>query len=171
MSHRRIVHLDLDAFFCSVEELLRPELRGKAIIVGADPKGRGVVAAASYPARSYGVHSAMPISQAARLCPHAAFLPARHGEYQRWSRRVMDLLGEYTPLVEPISIDEAFLDLTGTELLWGSCEALAARIQGRIRDELGLPSSIGLASTKLIAKVHNIDMVPHGPYTAITLTK
>lgn len=150
---RSIIHVDLDAFFCSVEELLEPAIRGKAIIVGADPHGRGVVAAASYEARRYGVHSAMPIGQAARLCPDGVFLRPRHGLYSEYSHKVMTLLEEYTPLVEQVSIDEAFMDVTGSQLLFGSAEDIGHAIQRRILDELGLPCTVGIAANKLVAKV------------------
>lgn len=162
MGYRQIIHLDLDAFFCSVEELLNPEIRGKRIIVGGDPRGRGVVSAASYAARQYGVHSAMPLREAARLCPDAIFLPTRHREYRHQSRQVMAILREYTPLVEPISIDEAFLDVSGSELLWGPSQRLAREIQRRIQDELNLPASIGLATSKLVAKIASDHGKPKG---------
>ncbi len=162
MGHRQIIHLDLDAFFSSVEELLNPEIRGKEVIVGGDPRGRGVVSAASYAARRYGVHSAMPLREAARLCPDAIFLPVRHREYRRRSRQVMAILREYTPLVEPVSIDEAFLDITGGELLWGPPRELAREIPRRIQGELGLPDSIGLATSKLVAKIASDHGKPEG---------
>ncbi len=150
---RSIIHVDLDAFFCSVEELLDPAIRGKAIIVGADPHGRGVVAAASYEARRYGVHSALPIGRAARLCPQAVFLRPRHKLYSEYSHQVMALLEEYTPLVEQVSIDEAFMDVTGSRLLFGPAEEIGHAIQRRILDELGLPCTVGIATNKLVAKV------------------
>jgi DNA polymerase-4 len=152
-AHRSIIHVDLDAFFCSVEELLDPSIRGLPIIVGADPRGRGVVAAASYAVRRYGVHSAMPIGRAARLCPHAIFLRPRHEVYGEYSRKVMVLLGGYTPLVEQISIDEAFLDVTGSRELFGSAEDIGHTIQRRVQEELGLPCTVGIAANKLAAKV------------------
>jgi DNA polymerase-4 len=152
-SARWILHVDLDAFFASVEELLRPELRGLPLIVGGRPESRGVVAAASYAVRAYGVRSAMPMAQALRLCPQAVVVPPRHGVYGQHSRRVMAILHEYTPVVEQISIDEAFLDLTGTERLWGPVEGVARTIQRRIADECGLPASLGAASSRLVAKI------------------
>lgn len=160
--YRRIIHVDLDAFFCSVEELLDPSIRGKPIVVGADPLGRGVVAAASYAARTYSVHSAMPIGHAARLCPHAVFLRPRHAVYAEHSRRVMALLGEYTPLIEQISIDEAFLDVTGSEGLFGSVEDIGHAIQRRVQDELGLPCTVGIAANKLVAKIASESGKPRG---------
>lgn len=159
---RTIVHLDLDAFFASVEELLDPSIAGKPIIVGGSPEARGVVSSASYAARAYGVRSAMPTSQALRLCPQAILLPGHRSEYSRYSRRVMRILREYTPLVEPISIDEAFLDVTGTELRWGPPDALARTIQERIQRELGLSASVGVASNKLVAKIASGLRKPRG---------
>ncbi|MBI4317019.1 MAG: DNA polymerase IV [Chloroflexi bacterium] len=159
---RRIIHIDLDAFFCSVEELLDPAIRGKPIIVGADPKGRGVVAAASYAARRYGVHSAMPIGHAARLCPNAVFLRPRHDLYAEYSHRLMAVLREYTDLVEPISIDEAFLDVTGCQRLFGRAEDIGRAIQRRVQEEIGLPCSVGIATNKLVAKIASDSGKPNG---------
>lgn len=152
-SERSIIHVDLDAFFASVEEILDPSLRGKAIIVGGDPARRGVVSSASYPARAYGVRSAMPMAQALRLCPHAIVITPRHHEYSRRSRAVMAILGEITPIVEPLSIDEAFLDVTGCERLWGAPLETARLIQRRILREQQLPCSLGIASNKMVAKI------------------
>jgi DNA polymerase-4 len=159
---RSIIHLDLDAFFASVEELLNPSIAGLPIVVGGSPEGRGVVSSASYAARAYGIHSAMPMSQALRLCPQAI---VRHGhgrEYSSYSRRVMAILDQYTPLLEPISIDEAFLDVTGCEELFGPADVLAHRLQERILAELGLPSSLGVASNKLVAKIASGLAKPRG---------
>ena len=150
---RSIIHLDLDAFFASVEELLDPSIAGLPILVGGSPEGRGVVSSASYAARAYGVHSAMPMSQALRLCPQATVRHGHHREYSSYSRRVMAILDGYTPLLEQISIDEAFLDVTGCEELFGPADVLAHRLQERILAELGLPSSLGVASNKLVAKI------------------
>ena len=108
-----ILHVDLDAFFAAVEQRDRPELRGRPVIVGGDPRARGVVSAASYEARAFGVHSAMPLRTAAALCPDGAFLPVDGAKYRRESRRVMEILGRFTPLLEQVSIDEAFLDVAG----------------------------------------------------------
>lgn len=152
-ARRWIIHVDLDAFFASVEEILDPSLRGKAIIVGGDPAQRGVVSSASYPARACGVHSAMPMAQALRLCPHAVVITPRHDEYGRRSRAVMAILREFTPAVEPLSIDEAFVDVTGCERLWGPPLDVARLIQRRILGEQGLPCSLGIATTKLVAKI------------------
>jgi DNA polymerase-4 len=169
MARRYILHLDFDAFFASVEEILDPSLRGKPVIVGAPPEQRGVVASASYAARAFGVRSAMPTAQALRLCPQAIVLPPRHKVYQEYSARMMAILSEYTPLVEPLSLDEAFLDVTGCEARWGSPEELAHELQERLRVELGLTASIGLASNKLVAKIasglekpQGFVVVPHG---------
>ncbi|MHB1293625.1 MAG: DNA polymerase IV [Anaerolineae bacterium] len=150
---RWIIHVDLDAFFASVEELLCPELAGKAIIVGGDPQGRSVVSSASYPARAWGVHSAMPVAQALRLCPHAVRVPPRHHTYGEYSERVMDILRAYTPAVEQISIDEAFLDVTGCEGLWGPPREIGRRIQQQVKEQVRLPVSLGIATTKLVAKI------------------
>ncbi len=149
---RKILHLDLDAFFCAVEEQLNPELRGKAIAVGGQPGQRGVVASASYPARKYGVRSAMPMSQAVRLCPHLIVLSQHRGDYSKRSREVMAVLRDTAPDVEPLSIDEAFLDVT---ILPAKIEEIARRLQARINDELGLPCSLGGATNKLVAKTAN----------------
>ena len=153
---RSIIHLDMDAFFASVEQLDHAEFRGKPVVVGADPKGgagRGVVAACSYEARPFGIRSAMPISQAYRLCPTAVFVRPRHDRYAEMSERIFAILREYTDLVEPLSIDEAFLDLTASQRLFGPAEAIGRTLKARIRSELGLVASIGLAPNKFLAKV------------------
>lgn len=159
---RWILHLDLDAFFASVEELLNPDLRGKPIIVGGSPEHRGVVSSASYPARKFGVRSAMPTGRALRLCPDAILVTPRHNLYGKYSDRVMDILREYSPLVEQVSIDEAFVDLTGCERLWGPIPDLARRIQQRVQDEVELSASVGLASCKLVAKIASDLRKPRG---------
>lgn len=147
---RTILHIDFDAFFCAVEEKRDPSLRGKAFAVGGQPEERGVVASCSYAARKFGVRSAMPMSQALRLCPNLIIVPARHGRYGEVSEQAMAYLRNMTTLVEQISIDEAFLDITD---LPDSPEQLARRLQMHIRDEFSLPSSIGIASNKLVAKI------------------
>ena len=147
---RTILHLDLDAFFCAVEELRDPSLRGKPFAVGGRPDQRGVVASCSYAARGFGVHSAMPMSQALRLCPELMVISHSHGEYGKMSDKVMERLGDLSPLVEQISIDEAFVDISD---LREDPMTVAHRIQGRINDELGLPCSIGIATNKLLAKI------------------
>ena len=149
---RKILHLDLDAFFCAVEELLNPDLRGKAIAVGGQPGARGVVASASYPARQFGVRSAMPMSQAVRLCPDLIILSQHRGQYIEYSRAVMMILRDTAPDVEPLSIDEAFLDVT---ILPDPIELVARSLQARISSELNLPCSLGGASNKLVAKTAN----------------
>ena len=148
-----IFHLDLDAFFISVERILDPSLEGKPVIVGSDPKGRGVVAACSYEAREYGLHSAMPIRKAYQLCPHGIYIRGHYEEYVRFSRAVKKLLEKYFPVVEQISIDEFYLDFTGCERIYGHPYFFASRIQTEIKHELGLPCSIGIASNKFVAKV------------------
>jgi DNA polymerase-4 len=150
---RAIAHVDMDAFYAAIEQRDRSELRGKPVIVGADPKGRGVVSAASYEARTFGVRSAMPISRAARLCPHAAFLPVDMAKYRRVSLEVMAILADFSPLVEPVSVDEAFVDLTGSATLFGSPLDAVRRIKRRILDETGLTASAGLGTNKFVAKV------------------
>ncbi len=149
---RTILHLDLDAFFCAVEEQHNPDLAGIPFAVGGSPDQRGVVAACSYAARQFGIHSAMPMSQAVRLCPDLVIVSHRRGEYSRYSKAVMDLLHETTPVIEQLSIDEAFLDVTGRP---ESGEALARKLQKAIRDEFKLPCSFGVATNKLVAKIAN----------------
>ncbi len=163
MSRPTILHVDLDAFFAAVEQRDRPELRGKPVIVGGgDPTARGVVSAASYEARRYGVHSAMPLRTAYALCPHGIFVPVDGRRYQLASREVMAILRRFTPLVEPISIDEAFLDVTASRALFGDGPAIAATIKVTIRDEVGLTASVGVAATKLVAKVASDLRKPDG---------
>ena len=159
---RSIVHVDMDAFYASVEQRDRPELRGRPVIVGADPKGRGVVSAASYEARVFGVRSAMPIGKAARLCPDGVFLPVDMDKYAGASRQIMGMLGDFSPLVEPVSVDEAFVDLTGTASLFGPAPEAVREIKRRIRAETGLTASAGLAANKFIAKVASDLKKPDG---------
>jgi DNA polymerase-4 len=161
-SHRSIVHVDMDAFYASVEQRDRPELRGRPVIVGADPKGRGVVSACSYEARVFGVSSAMPISKAARLCPDGVFLPVDMDKYVSASRQIMAILGDFSPLVEPVSVDEAFVDLTGTASLFGPAPETVREIKRRILGETGLTASAGLAANKFIAKVASDLRKPDG---------
>ncbi|MGQ0606983.1 MAG: DNA polymerase IV [Chloroflexota bacterium] len=150
---RTIIHADLDAFYASVEVLDDPSLRGKPVIVGGRPDERGVVSAASYEARRYGVQSAMPLRTAGRRCPHGVFLPGRPDRYREVSRQVMAVVTSYTPLVEPISLDEAFLDVTASAAAFGDGPTIARRIKERVRDEIGLVVSVGVATNKLCAKV------------------
>jgi DNA polymerase-4 len=158
-----ILHVDLDAFFAAVEQRDRPELRGRPVIVGGrDPTARGVVSAASYEARRFGVHSAMPLRTAYALCPAGVFLPVDGRKYQRVSREVMTILRRFTPLVEPISIDEAFLDVTGSRALFGDGPTIAAEIKAAIRRDVGLTASVGVATTKLVAKIASDLRKPDG---------
>ncbi len=161
---RKILHLDLDAFFCAVEEQHNPALRGQPFAVGGQPDARGVVSSCSYAARRYGVHSAMPMARALRLCPALIVVPVRHGIYGEVSRRVMAILSELTPLVEQISIDEAFLDVSD---LPDDPGEIARRLQTLINERLGLPCSIGAASNKLVAKIatdHAKSLAREGSY-------
>jgi DNA polymerase-4 len=162
VSARAIAHVDMDAFYAAIEQRDRPDLRGRPVIVGGDPRGRGVVAAASYEARPFGVHSAMPIRTAARLCPQAAFVPVDMRKYQAVSAQVMTILGQFSPLVEPVSVDEAFVDLTGTEPIFGDAVAAVRRIKQRILDETALTASAGLAANKFVAKVASDLRKPDG---------
>ncbi len=157
-----ILHVDMDAFFVSVELLARPELRGKPVVVGGRPDERGVVTAASYEARKYGVHSAMPLRTAGRLCPHATYLDSNPALYSQWSDRVVAILAKYSPIVEMVSIDEAYLDFTGTERLHGPPLAAANKLLREITATTNLPCSAGLAATRLVAKVASDQAKPRG---------
>jgi DNA polymerase-4 len=157
-----ILHVDMDAFFVSVELLEHPELRGKPIIVGGRPDQRGVVTSASYEARKYGVHSAMPLRTAGRLCPQAVYLDGHHDKYTEWSDRVAAILTKFSPIVEMVSIDEAYLDLSGTERLHGPPLATADKILRAVTRTTGLPCSGGLATTRLVAKVASDQAKPRG---------
>jgi DNA polymerase IV len=157
-----VLHVDMDAFFVSVELLEHPELRGKPVVVGGQPNRRGVVAAASYEARRYGIHSAMPLRTAGKLCPHAVFLEGRHDLYAEWSDRIATILSRFSPVVEMASIDEAYLDLSGTGRLHGPPLAAAHALLTEISAKTGLPCSAGLARTRLVAKVASDQAKPRG---------
>lgn len=157
-----ILHVDMDAFFVSVELLERPELRGKPVVVGGRPDQRGVVSAASYEARKYGIQSAMPLRTAGKLCPHAIFLDGHHAKYSEWSDRVAKILAKFSPIVEMVSIDEAYLDLSGTDRLHGPPFAAADKLLRTITRTTGLPCSGGLATTRLVAKVASEQAKPRG---------
>jgi len=157
-----ILHVDMDAFFVSVELLERPELRGKPVVVGGRPDQRGVVSAASYEARKFGIHSAMPLRTAGRLCPHAIFLDGHYERYSEWSDRIATILGQFSPTVEMVSIDEAYLDLAGTGRLHGPPLAAADKLLRTIMRTTALPCSGGLAATRLVAKVASDQAKPRG---------
>ncbi|TMG28150.1 MAG: DNA polymerase IV [Chloroflexi bacterium] len=161
---RVVMHVDLDAFYASVEQLRRPELRGKPVIVGGAgvPGERGVVAAASYEARPFGVRSAMPLSRARRLCPTAIFVPCDFTAYREASKAVFGILDRYSPFIEPIALDEAYLDLTGQEALMGPPQTVALRLRDEVKTGCGLDLSIGVASCKLVAKVASELRKPRG---------
>lgn len=159
---RLVCHVDMDAFFVSVEELFDPSLKGKPVVVGGEANQRGVVAAASYAARKFGVHSAMPLRTAARLCPNAIFVSGQPGRYRDISKRIYALLNAFTPQVEMASIDEAYLDLTGTERLWGPPLLTAHKLHEKVFKEIGLNCSLGLASSRLVAKVSSDQAKPNG---------
>ncbi len=148
-----IFHVDMDAFYAAVEQGDNPEYRGKPVIIGAQPGSRGVVSACSYEARNFGVHSAMPISEAYRRCPQGIYLPVRMERYQEVSREIMKLFTKFTPHIQQISVDEAFLDMTGTERLFGPPEETGRRIKEHVRNESGLVISIGIAANKFVAKL------------------
>jgi DNA polymerase-4 len=161
MQPRRIIHLDMDAFYAAIEQRDFPELRGKPLIVGGD-RTRGVVATASYEARPYGIHSAMPMAQALKLCPQALVVPPRRERYVEVSRQIFAILRSFTPLVEPLSLDEAFLDVTASECLFGPAREIARQIKTRIRDETQLTASAGIAPNKFVAKIASDMQKPDG---------
>jgi DNA polymerase-4 len=158
---RRILHMDMDAFFAAVEEGRRPELKGKPLVIGGsgDPTKRGVVSTANYEARKYGIHSAMPLRTAHRLCPHAVFLPVDYGEYSRVSRTIKEALREFSPVMEDVGIDEAFIDISESPV---APKEIAARIKERIRERTGLTCSIGIGPNKLVAKIASDMRKPDG---------
>lgn len=156
------MHIDLDAFFVSVEQVLNPELKGKPVVVGGKPERRGVVAAASYEARAFGLHAGMPLITASRLCPQAIFIEGGFPKYRDASKRFMAILADFSPYLEPMGLDEAYLDVTGFESIYGSIRQMALAIKKRIKDELGLCASVGIASGKVIAKVASDLSKPDG---------
>ncbi len=153
LAERRIIHIDMDAFYASVEIRDRPELRDHPVVVGGSPEQRGVVCAANYVARRYGVHSAMPTRTAARLCPRAIFLPPRMRHYAAVSQQIRAILRRYTPVVEPLALDEAFLDVSASQRLYGAAPAIGQRIRDDVKSELGLVASVGVAPNKFLAKL------------------
>ncbi|MEX1230047.1 MAG: DNA polymerase IV [Planctomycetaceae bacterium] len=157
-----ILHIDMDAFYASVEVRDNPALVGRPVIVGGSAEGRGVVAAANYEARKFGVHSAMAAARAKRLCPHAIFLKPRIDHYALVSRQIRDIFEHFTPLVEPLSLDEAFLDVTGSEALFGPSAEIGRQIKRQIRDELRLVASVGVAPNKFVAKIASDVQKPDG---------
>jgi DNA polymerase-4 len=162
MAIRRIMHVDLDAFFVSVEQVERPELRGKPVVVGGRPDTRGVVAAASYEARAFGIHSAMPLKTASRLCPQCIFVEGNFARYAETSRKFMAILADFTPFIEPMGLDEAYMDVTGFESLHGSMSDMARSIKKRVKDELKINVSVGIANSKVVAKIASDTSKPNG---------
>jgi DNA polymerase-4 len=159
---RCIFHIDLDAFFVSVELALKPTLKGKPVIVGGDPERRGVVASASYEARPFGIYAGMPLSKARRLCPQAIFIRSHFSLYKDASAKFMKILGDFSPYIEPLGFDEAYLDVTGCEEPYGSLQKLALAIKERINEELELTASVGIATCKVVAKIASDLYKPDG---------
>ncbi|WP_339684216.1 DNA polymerase IV [Gimesia maris] len=159
---RTILHVDMDAFYASIEERDHPELQGQPIIVGGRAEHRGVVSAANYPARKFGVHSAMPMKTARQLCPQAHFFPVRMSDYAEVSQSLQKIFRKYTPLVEPLSLDEAFLDVSGSQLLFGNGREIAASIKLEVRHSLQLIASVGVAPNKFLAKIASDADKPDG---------
>lgn len=162
MARKTIIHIDLDAFFVSVEQVLNPELKGKPVVVGGKPGQRGVVATASYEARAFGLHSAMPLVTAARLCPEAIFIEGNFARYREFSQKFMAILNDFSPFIEPMGIDEAYMDVTGFESLHGSIRQMAVAMKQRILNELGICASVGISSCKVVAKVASDLSKPDG---------
>ena len=159
---RKILHIDMDAFYASIEQRDNPALKGQPVIVGGDAEKRGVVSAASYEARAFGVHSAMPASQARRLCPQGVFLPVRMDRYREVSGQIFEVFQGYTPLIEPLSLDECFLDVTGCESLFGPAPEMAREIKRKILVRTGLTASAGIAPNKFLAKIASDWRKPDG---------
>lgn len=162
MAAKTIMHVDLDSFFVAVEQVINPDLKGKPVVVGGSPHQRGVVSTASYEARAFGLHSGMPAVTATRLCPDAVFIEPDFSKYGDFSRRFMAILNDFSPSIEPRGMDEAYLDVTGFESMHGSIRQMAHKIKQRVRDELGLCASIGVASCKVVAKVSSDASKPDG---------
>ena len=158
----QIMHIDLDAFFISVEQALNPKLKGKPVVVGGKPDRRGVVASASYEARRFGLHAGMPLTTASRLCPQATFIQGNFTKYRDVSQKLMAILADFSPYLEPLGVDEAYLDVTGFESIYGSIHQMAEAIKQRIKRELGLCASVGIASCKVVAKVASELSKPDG---------
>lgn len=159
---RQIIHVDMDAFYASVEQRDNPDLQGKPVVVGGNPKSRGVASTCSYEARKFGIRSAMPLAEAQRRCPQAIFLPVNMAKYQEVSIQIHRIFEDYTPIIEPISLDEAFLDVTDSISLFGSSENIASEIKQRIKNELQLTASVGIASNKYLAKIASDIRKPDG---------
>ena len=159
---RTIFHVDMDAFFVSVEELFDPSLRGKPVVVGGQANERGVVSAASYEARKFGVHSAMPLRTAAKMCPHAIFVDGHPERYRDYSARVYQVLDRFSPKLEMVSIDEAYVDMTGTERLHGPPMRAAHALHGAMKAETQLNCSIGIGASRLVAKICSDQANPNG---------
>jgi DNA polymerase-4 len=162
MPQRSIMHIDLDAFFVAVEQVLHPELKGKPVVVGGKSDQRGVVATASYEARRFGLRSGMPLTTAHRLCPQAIFVPGNFPEYRAASRDFMAILADFSPFLQPMGLDEAYLDATGFQSLHGSIWDMALSIKRRVKEDLGLVASIGIATWKVVAKVASDESKPDG---------
>jgi DNA polymerase IV len=161
-NQKKIIHVDMDAFYASVEQRDDPELRGKPVVVGGSPQSRGVASTCSYEARKYGIRSAMPLAEAYRRCPQAIFVPVNGRKYREVSLQINKIFHDYTPIVEPLSLDEAFLDVTGSTRLFGSAENIAKEIKARIQKELELTASVGLACNKFLAKIASDLKKPNG---------
>ena len=162
MQNRKIIHVDMDAFYASIEERENPQLKGKPVIVGGSVQGRGVVSAANYEARKYGLHSAMPMVRAIRLCPHVIHVRSNMKLYAKVSHQIREIFFRYTPLIQPLALDEAFLDVTACEKLFGPAEEIGLRIKQDIKRELDLVASVGVAPNKFIAKIASDVNKPDG---------
>jgi DNA polymerase-4 len=162
MSQHTIMHIDLDAFFVSVEQVYNPELKGKPVVVGGKPERRGVVATASYEARAFGLHSGMPLATAVRLCPQAIFIEGNYHRYAEVSKKFIAILADFSPFLEPMGLDEAYMDVTGFESLHGTIRQMALEIKQRIKDKFGIVASIGIATCKVVAKLASDESKPDG---------